>query len=51
MCASTGRLSKIVFERRMLTGSEAFVTLKGVDATKCVFVSVFTIKEAILPKN
>ena len=36
MCASTGSLGKSVFERRTLTISEAFLTLKGVDATKCV---------------
>ena len=34
MCASTGSLGKSVFERR--TGSESFLSLKGVDVTKCV---------------
>ena len=42
--------SKGVFERRTLTGSEVFFILKHIDATKFVFLSVFTIIETICPK-
>ena len=45
-----GSLSKGVFERRTPTGSEVFFILKQLDATKFVFLSVFTIIETICPK-
>ena len=45
-----GSLSNDVFERRTSTGSEVFFILKQLDATKFVFLSVFTIIETICPK-
>ena len=41
---SLGSLSKCVFERRTSNGSEVFFILKRLEATKFVFLSVFTIK-------
>ena len=46
---STGQ-SKGVFVLRTLTGSEVFFILKLLDATKFVFLSVFTIIETICSK-
>ena len=42
--------SKGVFEQRTLTGSEVIFILKHIDATKFVFLSVFTIIETICSK-
>ena len=50
VCFEIGSLSKGVFERRTSNGSDVFFILKHLDATKFVFVSVFTIIEAICPK-
>ena len=46
---STGQ-SKGVFVLRTLTGSEVFFILKLLDATKYVFLTVFTIIETICSK-
>ena len=43
-------LSKNVFEGRTSTGSEAFSLLIRPDATKCIFLSAFTIVETIPQK-
>ena len=45
-----GSLSGDVFERRTSTGSEPFSLLICLDATKFVFLSVFTLKETICPR-
>ena len=45
-----GSLIKGVFERRTSTGSEAFFLLTCLDDIKFVFLSFFTITEAIWPK-
>ena len=45
-----GSLRNGVFERRTSTGSDVFFILKHLDATKFVFLSVFTIIETICPK-
>ena len=42
-----GSLSKGVFERRTSTGSEAFSLLTCLDDTTFVFLSFFTVIEAI----
>ena len=42
-----GRLSKGVFERRTSTGSEVFSLLTCLDDIKFVFLSFFTVIEAI----
>ena len=49
LCSAT--LSKGVFERSTPTGSDVFFILKHLDATKFVFLSVFTIIETICQKN
>ena len=48
---SLGSLSKGVFERRTSNGSEVSLILKRLEATKFVFLSVFTIKETIYQNN
>ena len=48
---SLGSLSKGVFERRTSNGSEVSLILKRLEATKFVFLSVFTIKETICQNN
>ena len=45
----TGSLSKGVFVQSTSNGSDVFFILKHFDASKFVFVSVFTIIEAICP--
>ena len=44
---SVGSLSSDVFERRTSTGSEVFSLLTCLDDIKFVFLSFFTVKEAI----
>ena len=48
---SLGSLSKGVFERRTSNVSEVSLILKRLEATKFVFLSVFTIKETICQNN
>ena len=48
---SLGSLSKGVFERRTSNGSEVSLILKRLEATKFVFLRVFTIKETICQNN
>ena len=45
-----GSLSSSVFERRTSTGSELFSFLICLDATKFVWLSVFTLIETTCPK-
>ena len=45
-----GSLSSDVFERRTSTGSEPFSIFKYLDASKSVWLSVFTLTEMICPK-
>ena len=45
----TGSLSKGVFQQSTSNGSDVFFILKHFDASNFVFVSVFTIIEAICP--
>ena len=46
-----GSLSKGVFERHTSNVSEVSLILKRLEATKFVFLSVFTIKETICQNN
>ena len=46
-CTSIGSLSSDVFERRTSTGSEVFSLLTCLDDIKFVFLSFFTVIEAI----
>ena len=50
-CSQTlGSLSKDVFERRMLTRSEAFSLFKGLDADKFLLLSFSSLIETIYPR-